>query len=144
LSLKAAFASPAEERTNRGFCIYQINRRSRITRLEPPLLDNHHDTQSGHATASDLIECNFALPAPNRQWVADITYIASWNGFLYLAVVLDRFSRRIVAWAMETYLRTELVLRALNTALGQQRCTADSREDQAERSQARSQGFAAE
>ena len=55
------------------------------------------------------------------MWVADISYIPTWTGFLYLAVVLDVFSRRIVGWAMETYLRTELVLQALNMALGQRR-----------------------
>jgi putative transposase len=53
--------------------------------------------------------------------VADITYIPTWTGFLYLAVVLDVFSRRVVGWAMETHLRTELVVAALNMALGQRR-----------------------
>ena len=62
--------------------------------------------------APDLVERNFAAAEPNRLWVADITYIPTWAGFLYLAVVLDVFSRRIVGWAMETYLRTELVLKA--------------------------------
>jgi putative transposase len=71
--------------------------------------------------APDLVERNFSVPAPNRLWVADITYIPTWAGFLYLAVVLDAFSRRIVGWAMETYLRTELVLKALDMALGQRR-----------------------
>ena len=71
--------------------------------------------------AADLVERNFTAAAPNRLWVADITYIPTWAGFLYLAVVLDVFSRRVVGWAMETYLRTELVLRALNMALGQRR-----------------------
>jgi putative transposase len=61
-------------------------------------------------TAPDLVERNFTAAAPNRLWVADITYIPTWAGFLYLAVVLDVFSRRVVGWAMETYLRTELVL----------------------------------
>jgi len=51
--------------------------------------------------------------------VADITYIPTWAGFLYLAVVLDVFSRRLVGWAVATHLRTELVLEALNMALGQ-------------------------
>ena len=68
--------------------------------------------------APDLVERNFVAPGPNRLWVADITYIPTWAGFLYLAVVLDAFSRRIVGWAMETHLRTELVLEALNMALG--------------------------
>ena len=71
--------------------------------------------------APDLVERNFTAAAPNRLWVADLTYIPTWAGFLYLAVVLDVFSRRIVGWAMETYLRTELVLKALNMALGQRR-----------------------
>jgi putative transposase len=71
--------------------------------------------------APDLVERNFSATAPNRLWVADITYIPTWAGFLYLAVVLDVFSRKIVGWAMETHLRTELVLQALDMALGQRR-----------------------
>jgi putative transposase len=71
--------------------------------------------------APDLVERNFGAPQPNRLWVADITYIPTWAGFLYLAVVLDVFSRRIVGWAMETHLRTELVLEALELALWQRR-----------------------
>jgi len=74
--------------------------------------------------APDLVERNFTALAPNRLWVADITYIPTGAGFLYLAVVLDVFSRRIVGWAMETYLRTELVLKALDMALGQRRPAA--------------------
>lgn len=71
--------------------------------------------------APDLVERNFSTAAPNRLWVADITYIPTWAGFLYLAVVLDAFSRRVIGWAMETYLRTELVLKALDMALAQRR-----------------------
>ena len=71
--------------------------------------------------APDLVERNFTATGPNRLWVADITYVPTWAGFLYLAVVLDAFSRRVVGWAMETHLRTELVLAALNMALGQRR-----------------------
>lgn len=74
--------------------------------------------------APDLVDRNFAASGPNRLWVADITYIPTWAGFLYLAVVLDVFSRRIVGWAMATHLRTELVLAALNMALGQRRPAA--------------------
>jgi putative transposase len=73
--------------------------------------------------APDLVERNFTAPGPDCLWVADITYIPTWAGFLYLAVVLDAFSRRIVGWAMETYLRTELVLKALDMALAQRRAT---------------------
>jgi putative transposase len=74
--------------------------------------------------APDLLHRNFVGPTPNSVWVADITYIPTWAGFLYLAVVLDTFSRRIVGWAMATHLRTELVLAALNMALGQRRPAA--------------------
>jgi len=73
--------------------------------------------------APDLVNRSFTAPAPNRLWVADITYIPTWVGFLYLAVVLDAFSRKIVGWAMETYLRVDLVLKALNMALWQRRPT---------------------
>src|SRR6202011_3252948 len=67
--------------------------------------------------APDLVERNFIAAAPNRLWVADITYIPTWAGFLYLAVVLDVFSRRIVGWSMANHLRTELVLDALDMAI---------------------------
>ena len=69
--------------------------------------------------APDLVEREFGASAPNQLWVADITYVPTWAGFLYLAVVLDVFSRRIVGWAMDTHLRTELVVDALNMAIGQ-------------------------
>ncbi len=67
--------------------------------------------------APDLVERNFTAEAPDRLWVADITYIPTWAGFLYLAVVLDAFSRRIVGWSMATTLAAQLVLDALNMAL---------------------------
>jgi putative transposase len=58
---------------------------------------------------------------PDQLWVADITYIPTWSGFLFLAVVLDVFSRRVVGWAMAGHLRTELVLDALNMAIYRRR-----------------------
>ncbi len=61
----------------------------------------------------------FYAPAPDRLWVADITYIPTWSGFLYLAMVLDVYSRKIVGWAMATHLRTELILEALQMAVTQ-------------------------
>lgn len=67
--------------------------------------------------ASDLVRREFTAPAPDRVWTADITYIPTWEGFLYLAVVLDVFSRRIIGWAMADHLRTELVTDALAMAL---------------------------
>jgi putative transposase len=71
--------------------------------------------------APDLVDRNFTADHPNQLWVADITYIPTAAGFLYLAVVLDAFSRRIVGWAMETHLRTELVLAALEMAIAQRK-----------------------
>jgi putative transposase len=67
--------------------------------------------------AADLVRREFSAAAPDQLWVADITYIATWEGFLYLAVVLDVFSRKVVGWAMRTHLLTELVLSALDMAL---------------------------
>src|SRR5262250_1521262 len=71
--------------------------------------------------APDLVERQFTAVGPDRLWVADITYVPTWAGFLYLAVVLDAWSRRVIGWAMETHLRTELVLAALDMALAQRR-----------------------
>ncbi|HTK57212.1 MAG TPA: IS3 family transposase [Gemmatimonadales bacterium] len=71
--------------------------------------------------APDLVERNFTAEGRDRLWVADITYIPTWSGFLYLAVVLDAWSRRVVGWSMAVHLRTELVLEALNMALWQRR-----------------------
>ena len=73
--------------------------------------------KSNSRQAPDLVERDFTASVPNRLWVADITYVPTWAGFLYLAVVLDAFSRRIVGWSMATTLATRLVLDALNMAL---------------------------
>jgi putative transposase len=75
----------------------------------------------GSPPAEDLVERDFTVDEPNQLWVADITYVPTWVGFLYLAIVLDAYSRRIVGWAMATHLRSELVVDALNMALGQRR-----------------------
>jgi putative transposase len=71
--------------------------------------------------APDLVDRNFTASAPDQLWVSDITYIPTWSGFLFLAVVLDVYSRRVVGWAMADHLRTELVLDALNMALYRRR-----------------------
>jgi putative transposase len=69
------------------------------------------------AAAEDLVKRNFAATKIDRVWVADITYVATREGFLYLAFILDIYSRRIVGWAMESHLRTELVVDALQMAV---------------------------
>ena len=74
--------------------------------------------------APDLVDRNFRAEGPNQLWVGDITYLPTAAGFLYLAVVLDAWSRRIVGWAMANHLRTELVLDALEMAIGQRKPSA--------------------
>ncbi|MFL9912612.1 IS3 family transposase [Paraburkholderia sp. RL17-337-BIB-A] len=69
--------------------------------------------------APDLVQRHFNADAPNQLWVADATYVPTRVGFLYLAVVLDVFSRRVVGWAIADHLRTALMLQALDMALGQ-------------------------
>jgi putative transposase len=71
--------------------------------------------------APDLVQRHFSAARPDALWVADITYVPTWAGFLYLAVVIDAFSRRVVGWAMQNHLRSQLVLQALEMAYGQRR-----------------------
>jgi transposase InsO family protein len=72
---------------------------------EPPL-----------ARARDLVQRDFSATRPNEKWVCDLTYIRTWNGFVYLAFILDCYSRMIVGWQLATHMRTELVLDALEMA----------------------------
>lgn len=69
------------------------------------------------AVAPDLMNRNFTATRPDEKYVADITYIRTWEGWLYLAIILDVFSRRIVGWAMGTTLHTELVVKAFEMAV---------------------------
>ena len=67
--------------------------------------------------APDLVKRDFTPEAPDRLWVADITYVRTWEGWLYLSFVLDTYSRKVVGWSMANCLKTELVLDALNMAI---------------------------
>lgn len=78
-------------------------------------------TRGSSAPAPDLVSRKFVAERPNQLWVADITYVPTWEGFLFLSVVLDVFSRKIVGWSMRSHLRTELVLEALTMALNQRK-----------------------
>jgi putative transposase len=71
--------------------------------------------------APNLVARTFAAPGPNRLWLGDITYLPTAEGWLYLAVLLDAYSRRVVGWAMADHLRTALALEALGMALPQRR-----------------------
>jgi putative transposase len=75
-------------------------------------------------SAPDLVRRTFAAVAPNQVWVADITYVPTRQGFLFLAMVLDAYSRRVVGWAMAAHLRADLVVAALNMALQHRRPAA--------------------
>jgi len=76
---------------------------------------------TGVRTAADLVERDFNPQAPDRLWTADITYIRTWEGWLYLASIIDCYSRRIVGWSMADHLRHELVVDALNMAIDRRR-----------------------
>jgi len=67
--------------------------------------------------APDLVDRDFSAPSPNRLWVADFTYVPSWSGVVYVAFVIDAFSRRIVGWKADTTMKTNLVLDTLEMAL---------------------------
>ncbi|MHA6781751.1 IS3 family transposase [Pseudonocardia saturnea] len=73
------------------------------------------------SVAPDLVKRQFVAEAPGQLWVADISYLRTWEGFLYLAVVIDACTRRVVGWAMADHLRRELVLDALGMALHQRK-----------------------
>jgi putative transposase len=77
----------------------------------------------GAQPAPDLVDRTFTADGPNVLWVADITYVPTWAGFLYLAVVLDVFSRRVVGWSMSTTLHADMVLAALNMAVASRKPT---------------------
>jgi putative transposase len=73
----------------------------------------------------DLVQRHFAVEAPDRLWVADLSYLRCWEGVVFFAFVIDAYSRRIVGWQLAGHMRTTLVLDALRMALGQRRPGAD-------------------
>ena len=76
------------------------------------------DSQHNKAVASNLLDQNFSAEAPNEKWAADISYIWTAQGWLYLAVMLDLYSRRVIGWAVGARMTSGLPLRALNRAIG--------------------------
>ncbi len=75
------------------------------------------DSSHTYAVSPNRLERDFSAEAPDRVWVSDITYIRTWEGWLYLAVILDLYSRRVVGWAAADHLRTELVIEAFEKAV---------------------------
>jgi putative transposase len=92
--------------------------------MAPPRRMRTTDSRHDLPIAPNLLNRNFAVAAPNRVWLADITYIETDEGWLYLAAVMDLFSRKIVGWAMRDHLRTELASTALAMAIKRQRPAA--------------------
>jgi putative transposase len=97
-------------RLMRGAGLVGVHRRRRA-RVEPKL------SVTGLGLPPDLVRRDFRRRGPDRLWVADITYLPTAAGFLYLATVLDAWSRRVVGWSMAPHLRTELVVAALDAAV---------------------------
>ena len=92
-----------------------VKRRKQTTTIRVP----------GVRVADDLVERDFNPAAPNRLWASDIKYVPTWQGTLYLASVIDCFSRRVVGWAMRDEMPAELVVDALEMAISRRRPTAE-------------------
>jgi transposase InsO family protein len=89
--------------------------------MAPPRRVRTTDSRHDLPIAPNLLNRNFTAAAPNRVWLADITYVSTGEGWLYLAAVMDLYSRKIVGWAMRDHLRTELASTALAMAIQRQR-----------------------
>ncbi len=101
--------------------VERLMRRERISGLVPKRYRRTTVRVPGVRVADDLVERNFVPAAPNRLWVADIKYVRTWQGWLYLAAVMDCYSRRIVGWSMRPDLEAELVVDALEMATARRR-----------------------
>ncbi len=112
--------SPSRNRIARLMRLLGLQGVTRRKRYKTTVRD-HRDR-----VAPDLVDRQFVASGPDALWVADITYVPTWVGFLFLAVVLDVWSRRVVGWAMASHLRTELVLDALEMAIMQRRPTTQT------------------
>lgn len=97
-----------------------VERLMRESGLEGVRRGKKHKTTIADASAprpADLVDRNFVADRPNRLWVADLSYVRTWAGFCYIALVIDVFSRFIVGWALSTHLKTDLPLEALEMAI---------------------------
>lgn len=111
-ALKRQGVSCSENRVARRMqrnALVSVRRR----KFRPQTTDSNHDLP----IAENILEQNFTATAPNQRWVGDITYISTAEGWLYLAFILDLFSRKIVGWAMSSSLKSDLTSRALEMAI---------------------------
>lgn len=98
--------------------IARLMRNQGITGDLPKRFKRTTDSNHCFPVANNVLDRKFKADAPNKTWVADITYVRTWEGWLYLATIIDLFSRKVVGWSMATHLGKELALEALNMALG--------------------------
>jgi putative transposase len=112
-----------EEHGTRVGCkrVARLMRTAGLKGVTPRAFVRTTTSEAGAAARTDLVNRRFRATATDQLWVADVTYIPTRAGFLYLAIVLDVFSRKVVGWSIEDHLRTELVLAALNAAIAQRR-----------------------
>jgi putative transposase len=101
--------------------VERLMRREGISGLVPKRFRRTTIRVPGARVADDLVDRNFAATAPNQLWCADIKYVRTWQGWLYLAAVMDCYSRRIVGWSMRPDLEAELVVDALEMAIARRR-----------------------
>jgi putative transposase len=107
--------------TSRGRIARMMRRHGIRAIMAPPRRVRTTDSRHDLPIAPNLVARDFIAPAPNRVWLADITYIPTAEGWLYLAAVMDLFSRKIVGWAMRDHMQVELASAALMMAVQQQR-----------------------
>jgi transposase InsO family protein len=99
--------------------IARLMRENGVVGCQPRRTQKTTDSAHTHPVAENVLNREFNVDAPNTAWVTDITYVWTHAGWLYLAVIIDLYSRRVVGWSMADHMRTELVTGALNMALGQ-------------------------
>lgn len=97
--------------------VVRLMKAAGIQGLTPKRWRTTTDSEHDLVVAPNLLERDFTADAPNQTWVADITYIRTWEGWVYLAAILDLHSRRVVGWAAADHMRTELVVEALQMAV---------------------------
>ena len=122
---REVYGSPRmhEEMKARGFevgrkRVARLMREHGLVATRPKRFRRTTDSSHKQPVAENVLNRKFDVEGPDEAWVTDITYIWTWEGWLYLAVVIDLFSRRVVGWAMEEHMRLELALDALRMALG--------------------------
>ncbi len=99
--------------------VARIMEQEGLTGLRPRAFRRTTDSKHNLPVAENIVDRNFSPEAQNQVWAGDITYVRTWQGWLYVAVVLDLFSRRVIGWAIADHMRTELALDALMMAVDQ-------------------------